>query len=238
MGFIYKPVEYVRLGLAVHTPTFFSLTDKYNASVVTNTENYEGSWNQSSNIFTSGQDAEFKYWLTTPYKIIASASYVLREVQDVRKQKGFLTADIEYIDHKASSFTTDPNGDNSQSTQDYLKSLNKSIDAAYKGAFNFRVGGELKFTTIMARLGAAYYGNPYKVITGPTLLPVSKQKGSRFQLSGGLGYRNKGMFIDIAYVHTMGKDAHYAYRLQNSPFQGASIKSTGGNAILTVGFKI
>ena len=93
------------------------------------------------------------------------------------------------------------NGDNTQSTKDYLKSLNSAIDNAYKGAFNFRVGGELKFTTFMARLGAAYYGNPYKNING--------EKGNRFQLSGGIGYRNKGMFIDLAYVYTMGKDVQF-----------------------------
>lgn len=230
LGVIYKPVEYVRLGLAFHSPTFYRLTDTYSASVTTNTEGYMGSQTQSSNIFTNNQDAQFAYWMFTPYRIMASASYVLREIEDVRKQKGFLTADIEYVNYKASSYTTDPEGDNSQSTKDYLKSLNKAIDNAYKGALNFKAGGELKFTTIMARLGAAYYGNPYKDIAG--------EKGSRFQLSGGLGYRNKGIFIDLTYVHTMGKDVDYAYRLQSRAFSGASLKQTGGNVLLTLGFKI
>ena len=229
VGIIYKPVERVRLGFAVHSPSFFQLTDKYNASVTTNTESYQGTMTQSSGTFTGNQDAQFKYWLFTPYKLIASASYVLQEIEDVRKQKGFLTADIEFVNYKASSFTTDPKNDD-QASRDYLKSLNKAIDNAYKGAFNFRVGGELKFTTIMARLGAAYYGNPYKNING--------EKGSRFQLSGGLGYRNKGMFVDITYVHTMGKDVNFPYRLQYSAYSGANIKSANGNVVLTVGFKI
>lgn len=231
LGVIYKPKEYIRLGLAVHTPTFYSLTDKYNASVTTSTENYKGLLTQSSDLFTGGQDAEFKYWHFTPYRIMASASYVLREIEDVRKQKGFLTADIEYVNYKASSFTTDPDGDDSQETRDYLKSLNRAIDNSYKGTFNFKAGGELKFTTIMARLGLAYFGNPYKNLG-------HGEKGSRFQLSGGLGYRNKGIFIDLTYVHTMGKDMHYAYRLQNSNYVGASLKQTGGNIVATLGFKI
>lgn len=230
MGMIFKPVEYVRLGLAFHTPSFYRLTDKYNASVTTNTESYMGIQNQQSSVFTNGTDGLFSYWMFTPYRIMASASYVLREIEDVRKQRGFLTADIEYVNYKSSSYTTDPEGDNSQSTKDYLKSLNNAIDNAYKGAFNFKAGGELKFTTIMTRLGVAYYGNPYKDIAG--------EKGNRFQLSGGLGYRNKGMFIDLTYVHTMGKDVDFAYRLQNRAFSGASLRQTGGNAILTVGFKI
>ncbi len=229
-GIIYKPVERIRLGFTIHSPTYFTLTDKYNASVTANTENYQPEWTQSSDIFTNGKDAEFKYTLFTPYRLIASASYVLREIEDVRKQKGFITADIEFVNHKASSYSTTEGGDNSQSTKDYLKSLNKAIDNAYKGAFNFRLGGELKFTTVMVRLGGAYYGNPYKNIAG--------EKGNRFQLTGGLGYRDKGFFIDVAYAYTMGKDVHFPYRLQSGNFTGASIKSTGGNAVLTVGFKI
>lgn len=230
LGFIYKPKEFIRLGFAVHSPTIFMLSDVYSASVTTNTESYQGVLTQSSSDFTNGTDAEFKYWMITPYKIIASASYVLREIEDVTKQRGFLTADIEYVNHKASTFTTDPDGDNSQSTKDYLKSVNRAIDRAYKGTFNFRAGGELKFTTIMARLGAAYYGNPYKDLNG--------EKGHRFQLSGGLGYRHKGMFLDATYVHTMGKDVHYAYRLESRPYQGAALKTTGGNIVVTLGFKI
>ena len=233
-GLIFKPVERLRLGLTIHSPTWFTMTDKFNASVTTNTENYlptpPNEWTQNSSDFTGGPDGEFKYDLQTPYRLIGSASYVLYEIEDVRKQKGFLTADIEYINYKASSYSTNSEGDNSQSTKDYLDKLDDAIDLAYKGAFNFRLGGELKFTTWMVRLGGAYYGNPYNNIAG--------EKGSRLQLSGGLGYRDKGFFVDLAYVHTMGKDVHFAYRLQNAPSFGATLKNTGGNAVLTFGFKI
>jgi len=229
-GVIYKPVERIRLGLAIHSPTWFSLIDRYNAFVTTHTETYKGLLTQSSDIFTNGEDAEFKYGLVTPYRIMGSASYVLRETEDVRKQKGFLTADIEYVNYKASFFTTDPESDNSQSTKTYLKSLNRAIDNAYKGAFNFKAGGELKFTTIMARLGAAYYGNPYKNIQGA--------RGNKFQISGGLGYRHQGLFLDLAYVHMIGNDIHYPYRLRSGNFTGASIRQTGGNVLVTLGFKI
>ena len=228
-GIIYKPAEYFRLGFAIHSPTYYTLTDKYNATITTNTESYQGQLSQSSSLFTGGKDGEFKYGLLTPYRLIASASYVFREIEDVRKQKGFLTADIEYINYKASSYST-VEENNDASAKSYLKSLNKAIDNSYKGAFNFRLGGEIKFTTIMARLGGAYYGNPYKNING--------EKGNRFLLSGGLGYRNKGIFVDLTYVHTITKDVHFPYRLQYTPFSGAAIKSTGGNVVLTVGFKI
>ena len=229
IGAIYKPTDYLRLGLAIHSPTYYTLTDKYDVSVTTNTESYHGEQTQAPADVGATSPSQFQYALVTPYRIIGSASYVIRETQDVRNQKGFLTADIEYVNYKFSSFHTQ-GSDNDQSSKDYLKTLNNAIDEAYKGAVNFRVGGELKFTTIMARLGGAYYGNPYQDVNGA--------KGSRFQLSGGLGYRNKGVFVDLTYVYTMTKDVHFPYRLQYSPFPSASIKGSGSNILLSVGFKI
>jgi hypothetical protein len=124
----------------------------------------------------------------------------------------------------------DPENNNDTTTKAYFKKLNSAIDNAYKGAFNFRAGGELKFTTIMVRLGGSYYGNPYQDLHG--------EKGSRFQLTGGLGYRNKGMFVDLTYAYTQTKDVNYAYRLQYSDYSGANIKTGGSSVLLTVGFKI
>jgi hypothetical protein len=228
LGAIYKPSEFWRLGLAFHTPTFFTLTDSYETSITADVE--KGSLLSDYSLdYTNNEPSEFKYSYLTPFKAIGSISYVLREIQDVTRQKGFLTLDVEYVNYKASSFSSaDETSD--QSTTDYLQKLNKAIDNAYKGTFNFRAGGELKFTTIMVRLGAAYYGNPYQNIHG--------EKGSKLNLSGGLGYRNKGFFVDLTYVHAMNKDVDYAYRLANGPYSGASIKDTRGNVLLTVGFKI
>lgn len=232
-GLIYKPAEYLRLGLAFHTPTAYSLKDVYGTNIETDTEGYAGVQKQSSadiDAYTGMSTGETQYLMVTPYRAIASVSYVLREIEDVTKQKGFLTADVEYINYKAASFATDTEVYNDPSLSNYFESLNKAIDNAYKGAFNFKVGGELKFTTIMARLGAALFGSPYKKINGD-------EQGSKLQLSGGLGYRNKGIFIDLTYVHGIHKDAYYAYRLQNAPYQAAALRSTAANVLLTAGVK-
>jgi hypothetical protein len=229
-GFIYKPIEKIRLGFSIHSPTLLTITDKYSSEITTNTETYQGEYTQTSQFLTGEEKSIFKYNLITPYKIIGSVSYVLHEVENVKNQKGFLTADIEYINYKSSSFMELEADRGNASVVSYLDGLNQAIDNAYKGAFNFRVGGELKFTTIMVRLGAAYYGNPYKNLVG--------EKGSRFQASGGLGYRNKGFFIDLTYAHTFSKDVHTPYRLDSGFTPLAKIKGGLGNAILTFGVKI
>lgn len=227
-GLIFKPQELWRLGLAFHSPTVYSLTDKFERTIRADVEGPEGEQVQSSSFLNDGP-SEFKYLLITPYRVMGSVSYVLRETQDVSKQRGFLTADVEYVNYKASSFIPDEENGVDEDTREYLNSLNRAIDRAYKGAFNVKAGGELKFTTVMVRLGAAYYGNPYKDING--------EQGNKLNLSGGLGYRNKGMFIDLTYVHQLHKDVHFPYRLQNSSYPRADIKSTLGNVLMTVGFK-
>ena len=95
---------------------------------------------------------------------------------------------------------------------------------------NIRAGGELKFTTLMVRAGVAYYGNPYK--------DIHDEQGSRLNLSGGLGYRNKGFFIDATYVYSMTKDVNIAYRLQNAPYYNATVRNNLNKVLLTIGFKI
>ena len=228
-GLIYKPAEFWRIGLAFHSPSLYTLTDSYEASITADVENGQPSTDYSKD-YTNNEPSQFKYTYVTPYKVIGSISYVIREIEDVTKQRGFLTADVEYVNYKASSFSTDNGTSADESTKNYLKQLNNAIDNAYKGAFNLRVGGELKFTTLMVRLGGAYYGNPYKNIHG--------EKGSKLDLSGGLGYRNKGFFVDLTYIYGINKDVNYAYRLANAPYFGANLKNMASNVLLTIGFKI
>lgn len=227
IGIIYRPQDYIRLGLAIHTPTFLFLTDTRTTTLITEVENPIAQFNVSSQNFTNNQPGEAKYIQSTPFKAILSASYVFREVKDVSRQKGFISADIEYINHKGSRFSSD-NETVTDEEKIYYKALNKVVKTDYKGSFNFRVGGELKFNIIMARLGFAYYGNPYK---------EAAYKVNRMLLSGGLGYRNKGFFIDLSYVHAMSKDVSFPYRLQDRANTFATLKQQRGNIIATVGLK-
>ena len=236
LGVIYRPKEYIRLGLAIHTPSFMSLTDTRVTDFTTQLERpYWGSQystdttiHVSSKTFTSDQPGKSRYIQNTPFKAILSASYVFREISNVKKQRAFITADIEYVNHKGGRFYSN-NEEPTVEEKKYYKQLNEVIKDEYKGSFNFRVGGELKFNTVMGRLGFAYYGNPYSKLVG--------YKGNRMLLSGGLGYRNKGMFIDLTYVHTFTKDADLPYRLQDKDNTYASLKQQRGNIVGTIGFK-
>lgn len=226
LGFIYKPKEHWRLGLAVHTPQIINFKDKIRAWMTTDTEGYAGVRSESSDALNSGNAGERQYNLITPWRAIASGSYVFREVSDTRRQRAFISADIEYVNYRGARFTT--HDDEDLAGKDYYRLVNNTIKDYYKGNVNFRLGGELKLHTWMLRLGGAYYGSPY----------ADKQlKADRILATGGLGYRNKGYFIDLSYAHTFMKDVNFPYRLNDKPNTFAVHNGSRGNVALTIGFK-
>jgi len=86
----------------------------------------------------------------------------------------------------------------------------------------------MKFNTLMARAGVAYYTSPYK---------DKALNADRLFLSAGLGYRNRGMFIDLAYVIGFTRDVNFPYRLADKANTVATLKENGGTVVATVGFK-
>jgi hypothetical protein len=227
-GLIFRPKEYIRIGLAVHTPSYMSLTDSRKSSLATVLENPSKDTVVNSSTFTNGQDrGQSKYTQSAPWKVMLSGSYVFREVEDVTKQRGFVSADIEYVRHNGTKFSSDAE-EPTQDENNYYKQLNGVIKDIYKGNINVRLGGEVKFNTLMGRVGFGYYGNPYK---------DAPANANKMTLSSGLGYRNKGFFVDLTYVHLLTKDFDIPYRLQNAETVYANVRQKTANIIATIGVK-
>ena len=227
LGLIYRPKEYIRFGFAVHTPSYMALADSRESSLQTVTENPLLDVNTTSAQFTNGKRGEARYIQSSPWRALISGSYVFRAVDDVTKQRGFVSADIEYVNHRGSRFSAD----NEQPTADekvYYKKLNDVVKNIYKGNINLRLGGELKFNTIMGRLGFGYYGSPYK---------DAPSKANKMTFSGGLGYRNKGFFIDLTYVHLLTNDFDVPYRLEAKQNTYAAVNQLQSHLTATFGVK-
>ncbi|RYY56628.1 MAG: hypothetical protein EOO09_05720 [Chitinophagaceae bacterium] len=227
LGMIAKAGEKLRLGLAVHSPSIYALTDSYVGNLSTDLDSFRsvpGIYDVSSNLFNNNQTPEYEYDLNTPWKFIVSGAYVINSVEDVRQQKGFITGEVEYVSHKSNKFrSADGTG------EEYYSDLNNVNKTYYKNAFNVRLGGEMKFNTLMGRLGFAYYGNPYA---------DSELKANKMFISGGVGYRNAGFFVDLTYVHSIQKDISFPYRLPDKANTFSNIRTNGSNVSLTFGVKI
>jgi long-subunit fatty acid transport protein len=230
LGFIYKPKEYIRLGFAFHTPSIMSVKDELRVSIKTDTEHSGGPLTATTESMNSSKPTTRSYGQVTPYRAIISGSYVFREIENTHKQRAFITADIEYVNYRGSRFyNTDNEEYETDAKKAYYKQANQANKDYLKGALNFRLGGELKFDPWMFRLGAAYYSSPYK---------DSELKANRILTSGGIGYRNHGIFVDLTYAYTFNKDVNFPYRLNDKPNTFATVNNNRGNLILTVGIKI
>jgi hypothetical protein len=63
-------------------------------------------------------------------------------------------------------------------------------------------------------------------------------KANRATISGGLGYRKKGIFIDLTYVESILNDVNFPYRLGQKDNVYSTVKQYTGNIILTLGLKL
>ena len=231
MGAIYRPNLNWRIGLAIHTPNlwYWDITEKLSASMVANTEGYHGIDSIQSGTLDQAANASnsLKYDLESAWHFLVSGSYIFPGAV-VSGKMGFITADIEYVTNISSRYSLplDPNGN--QPDNSYYDPLNQTIKSYYKNNFNFRLGGEYKADELAFRLGGSYSTNPYS---------SSPLKAGRSTISGGIGYRKKGIFVDLTYVETFLQNVDFPYRLANKDNGYANVQQHTGSIILTMGFK-
>lgn len=145
LGFIYKPIETVRIGASITTPTWFTITDNTAESLATN---FNGGTR-----YTDGDTYDAKYNLRTPLKVSGGLAVFI-------KQFGFITGDIDYIDYS----TTHLSSEDFDVTQD-----NNDIKRNYQSAINTRFGAEARVTNqFYLRGGYGIMGSPAKINSGST----------------------------------------------------------------------
>jgi hypothetical protein len=229
LGAIFKPVRPLSIGLTVHSPSWIWFTDTYLTDMTTNTKS-QGSVIFSSVDTNNGNADESKYSIRTPWKGIVSATYLFSPSADTRKPTGFLTVDYEYIDYASMKMRFMNDGAYDKEDGD---ARNNTIKDVYHATSNIRVGGELKLHVLALRLGYAMYGNPYK---GGTL------DATRHYYTGGLGYRNKGFYVDLGLVIGDNKRQEQPYVTPTNALGYASsgiaqIKGNTTNVLATFGWK-
>jgi len=228
IGGIFRPNLNWRAGLTVVTPTFYSLTDRVSSTMTTNTEDYAGTQTVTSAELdqAAGVGNSIEYNLQTPWRLIASGSYIFPG-QQTKGSMGFITADIEYIAYRSSRFSL-PADDNGYSDDSYYQPLNNTVKSYYKNSFTFRMGAEYKLDQLALRAGGSYTMDPYA---------SGQLNSNRSTIGGGIGYRKSGIYIDVAYVQSFLNDVSIPYRLSSKDNVFATVKQTTGNILLTVGYK-
>jgi long-subunit fatty acid transport protein len=240
-GVLYKPFEQFRIGFNFQTPTFYTLTRTADAKLETSVENYARRINndttRAQQFISTTQDINngnlytYDYNLMTPWQMSLAVAYVFRETDDVKKQRAMITAAIDFINHQAVRFNTSNDG-GIQFGSNFYNALNNDVKKIYRPAFNFSLGGELKFHTLMFRAGFRYQQSPFEKKALPEI------KGYQLIPSLGIGYRDKGIFADLTYSHVTSDGIHFPYVLSSEkiyPF--ATSRINNGQILFTVGCK-
>lgn len=187
MGAIFRLTDYLRIGGAFHTPTFYELEDKYKATMRSdmNLPDY--------NDFARSPEGRFKYEINTPLKAIGSLGLVFGNM-------GMINIDYEYIDYTTARLRTS----DIRFTEE-ISQANDLVRDAFSEQHNIRIGGELRLNFIALRAGYAYYSSPYR---------SGINDDQRTIISAGFGIRESNYSLDFAYSHTFFSDDYSMYQLE------------------------
>ncbi len=138
LGVIAWPVDWLRLGASIHTPTYYgNLMDVWQTS----TEAYIGpDYNKKDS-----PTGEYMYELSTPLRSTGSAAFIFGNL-------GLISADVEFVDYSKMRLRANDYSFNNE---------NNSIKNNFQSVVNLRFGTEWRFSNFNFRGGYALYGSPY-----------------------------------------------------------------------------
>ncbi len=230
LGAIYKITDYIRVGAAFHTPTYYGLTETTDYGIHSTVGGASYDLSTDNGDFPTNN---FTYSFVSPMKAVLSATFIMKNI-------GFITADYEYVNYSTMRYVYPGGYDDISGTsfQAEQTAMNDSIKSNYGSASNFRIGAEVKLTKyFMVRGGFGYYGNP---------LTAADMSSERIDFSGGLGFRGKHFFADFAVRNSMYKmteqpynqiDFNYVTSGPKVALPVATVNYNLTNVALTVGIK-
>ncbi|GAA4379159.1 hypothetical protein [Hymenobacter koreensis] len=217
IGAIYRLSDWVRLGATVHTPTFGSQTISYTTSLRTT---FSPALRLTNNQTTAGENVaiepgEFSYRLNTPWRASGGVAVVAGKY-------GFFSGDVEYVDYSSARLQDDPNDD----FNDNFDIENQAIEENYRPAVNVRLGAEGRFDVFRVRAGYARYGDPF-----------ANSDFDRTQqfFTGGVGLRQKNLFLDLAGVYTKSDRFYQPYTLASDLQPRVQVQNNRFTTTVTLG---
>ena len=178
-------------------------------------ETFYTSVQNGSNEIIKSETAKYKYNLTTPYRLNGSLGLQIGKF-------ALIDLDYEHVDYSTMKFDDEENSQGVLEDNEYIKTV-------YKSTHNIRAGAEVRFSSLYFRGGFSYSTSPY---TKETINPDYNVIG----LSGGLGYRQKNLFVDFGF-RQLNYDYNYAVLSGNPQLDIANIEQSQNNFVLTLGVK-
>lgn len=233
LGVLVAPIDEVRIGAAIHTPTFYTSSQEDNgitlneASRMTSLSSSE--YNTSSTYFE----------LTTPWRYNFSTAFLIGH-------RGAVSLDYEIVDYNTMRLKN-PNGLSS-----FYNVENNGIKELYRATHSLRAGLELQaFEGFFVRAGYAFVTSPFKNPNNASKLLAfnTVETDPSFMInrwtnyfSGGIGYRTGLFYVDLAYQ--LRQEKYDVYTFDNlsyastSSLRAAKAKNYMHNIVLTLGMRL
>lgn len=181
LGVTVRPTDNLRIGLAVHTPTFIDIKEEYVEYMSTNTKTH------GQGTLLDSPYALNEYTVQTPTRLLAGVSYTLPGV-------GLITADYERVWYNKMQL---------KDMDDALfeSSLREDVERIFRPANNFRAGVEITpIENFYLRAGYAYYDNCQRDKAEGFINQENIRSWQNY--SGGLGFRFDAFYVDVAYIYS------------------------------------
>ncbi len=179
-GFLWRPIDGIRVGAAVQTPTIMKINERWCQDVSVNYTDaqYNGS--------AQTPEGEYSYRIRSPYRLNAGAAFTFAGM-------ALISADYEMTDYRTMKFMSKDGGWNDDSYRD----LNDEIRDCMGVSHMVRVGAEFKPVPEFAvRAGYNFTTTPEYTYNGNEKIKLNDRINS---FSVGLGYSSNGSFFaDIA----------------------------------------
>ncbi|WP_299818758.1 hypothetical protein [uncultured Pontibacter sp.] len=211
VGAIFRPIDALRFGLTLQTPTAYTFTDTYQRALYT-------SYDDKPTDSAIELPGEFTYSLVTPFRASVGAAGFIGKY-------GFITADVEFVNYSNIKFSESE--DDFASTSDYFNDVNSRISNTYKSAVNYKIGAEGRVDVFRVRAGYAHTGDPYK---------NASFDGGINSFTAGAGIRLKNYSADLAYVRSVGNSRYSPFVLQNGDQPVIDIEEKQSTVMLTFGY--
>lgn len=240
-GFVVQPTDMLRIGAAIHTPTYLHLSHSGYGDVQYN-YTPDGTTNTNSgNAWTPTYDYNSR--LNTPWRFMVGASLTIAG-------KAIVSLDYERVAYDAMKLKEAAYDYGYGYGVEYIdnKYANQDIKNYFKGSNIVRAGIEFRpISSLALRAGYNWQGSAVKsnvynggaeIYTSGTT-PAYSFDGDTQNITLGLGYRYKMWYIDLAYQHTLQKGVYKAYTpyAGNTDTPGASLSRTYNNIVISTGIR-
>lgn len=219
-GAIVRPVNFLQVGLSYTTPTFYGLTETYDASMWSRWNDFDYYGDGETILGDNSNDPEETEIITSDYNFTAPMK--LRGGIAFISKYGFITGDFELVNPGKAKY-------GSRDTRISFANDNESIQTVYQSVLNYRIGAEFRLDVFRLRAGYGVQANTFR--------EGFDVDNTITSISGGAGIRMKKFSIDLAIVHSAGKTFQYQpYTFSDGTGPVADLKNKSLLGVVTVGF--